>query len=104
VWGDSASALAQPLLFLAAVNEANLDESSSAQDVFAVSRTLLLGRLLWGESAALTLDALAPVVGVPAERVELAVDLLCRAGIAEVDSAQARVALTREGLRELAGT
>jgi len=43
------------------------------------------------------------VVGLSAQRVEQAVDYLCRAGFAELDDERARVGLTRLGIEQLVG-
>jgi hypothetical protein len=63
----------------------------------------LLGRLLWGDDGAVALAGLPPVVGLPAQRVEQAVDYLCRAGFAELDDERTRVGLTRLGMDQLVG-
>jgi len=85
------------------VTDSNSRNHTTAQVVFAVSRTLVLGRLLWGDRGGIALDGLPPVVGVSALHVERAVEYLCRHGLAELDGERARVGLTVQGWHELAG-
>lgn len=89
------------MLIRLVVTNLEAGRQSTAAVVFAVSRTLLLGRLLWGEDGAVTLAGLSPVVGAPPHNVERAVDYLCREGLAELDDERERIGLTARGLIEL---
>lgn len=84
-----------------AVKRRGIRVRSGAEVAFLILRVLAAARLFWSDRGALPLDALPALVAASAETIALAVERLCREGIAEVSAGTGTLRLTERGAREL---